>query len=362
MTEQRGWLGSRPTGPPFGQNPYPYYARLRRDSPVFRTPGTAAVYLVSRYAGVSAVLSDPETFSSADSSLTDALIGMDAGAHSRMRRSVQRSFTLARVRELADRVQEIVRDAMQGFATGAPFDVMGALAEPMPLLVIADVLGIDRARLADLRRWSVAIATHDERESAACRAFLEQHFAARSMHDDLASAEQAAIGMLLIVAGSETTMNLVGNAALIVARNAALQAWLREEPDRMERFLHEALRYESPVQALLRVTTRDTELGGAPVPSGARVAILLASANRDAEAFANAEAFQPDRHPNKHFAFGFGGHYCLGAQLALMEATAALRGLVGTGEFRLAQPSQPVQYRDSRWARGPARLEIQLSR
>jgi cytochrome P450 len=342
----------------FRQNPYPYYERLRRDSPVYRQPGVP--WVISRYADVSAMLSDPQTFSSAGVSVSDMLVGMDAQSHVRIRKAVQQRFTLARIKSFEERIRAHVREALRPASQGAPFDLVALLAEPLPFLVMADFLGIEHSRLADVRRWTEGVMARDMARRKRCRAHLAQLFTGTAGSEGLTAAEHAAVGVLLLVAGTETIMNFIGNASLILARDRALQAALREDGSRMEDFLHEALRFESPVQGLLRATTRAVEVAGVTLPAGAVVAASLGSANRDASVFAEPDVFRMDRRPNRHVAFGLGPHYCLGAQLALLEASIAVQGLLQLGEFRLAQPDGPVPYRESLWVRGPTRLELLL--
>lgn len=342
------------------QDPYPTYATLRREAPVLHDR-RYDTWFVSRYQDVTSVLSDPEAFSSTGLSFSRALIGMDGDEHMRMRRVVQRGFTLARIRALEKLVREQVREALEGASRRPVFDVVAELADPVPLAVIAALLGMESARIGELRAGAEAVLAGDARGVQRCHDFLAVHLAKVSQPlAGLSADERVAVAMLLVVAGTETTRNFIANAAVVVARDPTLQSRLREREELLEPFLEEVLRFESPVQRLSRTATRETSIAGVRIPAGSSVVALLGAANRDADAFADADRFDASRSPNRHLAFGAGPHYCLGAQLAKLEASVALGELLRAASgLRLAEPAL---YKMSPSLRAPARVEIQLSR
>ena len=355
-----------PLDPDVTENPYPYYAFLRREAPVFRTAqGFAAI---SRYDDVLRILRDPVRFSS--SAMADlinglkamshedelgggeTLLGSDPPVHTRLRKIVNRAFVPRRIEALETRIRAIAADLVHDIPSGAECDLMSALAVPLPVMVIAEILGIDPARRNDFKRWSEEqVAATAGPPSPELRASLARSGAERTAYldevieerrrnprDDLVSAllqaerdedvmtdnEVGNFIVLLLIAGNETTTNLIGNAVLALLKHPeALQA-VRQDPSLVPALVEETLRFDSPVQLMLRHATEDVELSGGKVRQGELVAMLLGSANRDEQQFPEPERFDLHRAERAHLAFGFGTHFCLGALLARLEATAAL--------------------------------------
>lgn len=350
------------SSPALVQDPYPAYAALRRDAPVLHDP-RSNTWFVSRYEDVARMLSDAQAFSSAGSASTEVLVGMDGAAHLSMRRVVQREFTPARIRSLEQRVRGTVHAALERHAGAPSFDVIAGLAEPVPLDVVAAIIGVGPQHTGELRAGADAVLSGDARAVRRCCDFLAAHFAsAPEPLAGLPAAVRVALGVLLVVAGAETTRNLIGNAILLLARDAALQSRLRSDAGLLEPFLDEVLRFESPVQRLARTATRETPVAGVTLPRGARVVALIGAANRDAAAFPDADRFDAARSPNRHLAFGAGPHFCLGARLAKLEAGIAVGELLRAGALSLARPAEAAAYKMSPSLRALARLEIQLSR
>jgi cytochrome P450 len=378
-----------PFGPEAKRDPYPFYAELRRDAPVFPI-ASRGMWAVSRHADVGFALKRPDLFSSsvnadrADLPASETLLGSDPPAHTALRKRVERSFTPRRMRALAERAQSLAAELVGGFAARGACDVVASLASPLPIVIIAELMGIDAARGDDFKRWADAVITRGTgRPSAGDRAWLDAHVREFKDHlgaelearrrapgDDLLSAlvrdEDDAPGLspaqalnfavLLLLGGSETTTNLIGNALRALFADEAALARVRADRALVPALVEETLRFDAPVQSVLRRTTAEVELAGARIPAGAIAILLLGSANRDERVFADAERFRLDRESTKHLAFGAGPHYCLGATLARMEAEAALGALLALPNLRSAGLDAPLV--DSFVLRGPRALEI----
>jgi cytochrome P450 len=265
-------------------------------------------------------------------------------------------------------------------------ELIADLANPLPILVVIELLGADPERAEDLKRWSrgiVAKATRrlspDEKEATSVgfrqlTAYLEQHIErCRSrrhpgiLGDLLASAkeerltpkEALSFARLLLVAGTETTTHLIGNTVLALLGNPAEMEKVRTTPELVSDLVEEALRHTSPVQFVYRAARRTMELSGARIPAGALVAVLLGSANRDPEQFPEPDRFLVSRSPRHHLGFGIGPHSCLGAQIARLESRIVLEELLSLpGKVRALQPPDSVELIESVQMRGPKRLTL----
>jgi cytochrome P450 len=371
------------------RDPYPFYAALRRDAPALEIAGRA-MWAVSRHADVGAALKRPELFSSsvnadrADIPASKTLLGSDPPAHTSLRKRVERSFTPRRIRALAERLEGLARELCAGFAARGACDVVASLAAPLPVVIIAELMGIDPARREDFKRWADAVITRGTgRPSEVDRAVLDATVVEfktylgdaiesrrRAPGEDLLSAlvrdEDGAAGLtpaqalnvavLLLLGGSETTTNLVGNALRALFADPAALASVRADAALVPALVEETLRFDAPVQSVLRRTTAEVEVAGARLPKGAIALLLLGSANRDERVFTDADRFDLGRASTRHLAFGAGPHYCLGATLARMEAEAALAAVLALPGLRLAHRDVPLV--DSFVLRGPRALEI----
>ncbi len=382
------------------RDPYPFYAELRRTTPVYPIPGRA-MWAVSRHIDVGFALKRPDLFSSsimADASKNDglpaeeALLSADPPAHTGLRKRVERAFTPARMRELARHFRARADELTAAFPKRGAIDVVAALAAPLPVIVIAELLGIDPARHADFKRWADAVitrgtgrATPDQRVDldatvAAFKAFMADAIEARRRvpGDDLLSALVRAddegtglppaqalnFAVLLLLGGSETTTNLIGNALRAVFAHERFNpgTLARLRTDRagalVDALIEETLRFDAPVQSILRRATQDVLLAGQVIPAGATVLLLLGAANRDSRVFEDAETFRLDRGELKHLAFGSGPHYCLGATLARLEARAALDALFALPDLRLGE-ANAIEMINSFVLRGPRALSVE---
>ncbi|HXW82926.1 MAG TPA: cytochrome P450 [Candidatus Binataceae bacterium] len=386
-----------PFDPSFRANPYPHYAELVSGPPRHLSLG-APVVLVARYSDVLAVTRDHGSFSStlpqyAVSRGANPFGGAvtlpfaDPPVHTRLRRLVASDFTPRRIGNLAPRIAEITKQLLQGKVGGGRFEAMSALANQVPVMIIAEMLGIPSEEHQQFKEWSEAVATNDftgnpagpaMRESVRqlreylaaaieCRRrapgadLISALVAAHDQSDALTADELLAFVVLLLVAGNETTTNLIGNGLLALARNPNEYQRLRREPALISTAVEKMLRYDSPVQALMRFAIRDLEVGGVPIKPGSIVAVLFAAANRDPEQFPEPDRFDSSRSPNHHLAFGDGIHFCLGAPLARLEAGVVFREIVERFDrIALADPTAPLAYRGSVATRGLRELNLVL--
>ncbi|ROO86941.1 cytochrome P450 [Actinocorallia herbida] len=357
--------------PDFIANPYPVYAWLRDVAPVHYGT-TNDLWLVSRHDDVLAVLRDARRFSSdlgnaddnpfnpalrsprALSRLLDrlpparTLLTSDPPDHTQLRRKVAKAFTPRRIAALEPRIRQIAEQLVDDLDG----DLVRDLASPLPTIVIAEMMGIPAARRDDFKRWSDELVdgllTGGSRLKMARSAIAISWFFARTVRsrrrspgDDLISllttrdqdgdaltlGELVNFCILLLVAGNETTTNLISNAMLALFDRPDLWRRLGEDPGLASAAVEETLRYDGPAQGLLRITTTEVVIGDVTIPQGARVLPLLGAANRDPRHWADPDAFRLDRPSNDHIAFGSGIHYCIGTALARLEARVTLETL-----------------------------------
>jgi cytochrome P450 len=354
-------------------DPYPHYARLRDEAPVCRIEEDN-LWMVTRYDDVVAVLHDPATFSSAegmgalmsgrvgrrridardlfglDMRQLRVLIATDPPEHTRLRRLLSRAFTPRAIAELEAHLRDVCAELVDDLLDAADHgtgDLVTHLAFPFPVIVIAELLGVPPERRDDFKRWSDALvgalsgnwnpvdaqqtltemfmylADVVERRRRDAGDDLISRLVAGSAPDDpdgLSSAEITLFAVLLLVAGNETTTNLLGNGAAAFAAHPDQAMVLRDQPELLGPAIEEVLRWDAPVQGLFRSTTRSVALAGVDLPAGAMVLVSFAAANRDSRHFTDADTFDIRRRPTDHVAFGHGIHYCLGASLARLEA------------------------------------------
>ncbi|MBM4383391.1 MAG: cytochrome P450 [Deltaproteobacteria bacterium] len=344
--------------PEFHEDPYPTYAWLREHAPAYREPRYGNV-VVTRFADALDVLRDHATFSNARSQNvagpmppSPTVATTDPPLHDQLRALVSRAFTPRRVAELEPRIRALVRELLDALP-GRAFDAVPRIAVPVPVTVIAEMLGVEPERGADFRRWSDALVGLMEKPpsptliAAALEMisyFRDEVIPRRRAEprDDLISALLAAeiegrkltqqeiesFCLLLLVAGNETTTNLIGNQLRVLSQRPALWKQLRDDPSLVPRALEETLRWDSPVQNLARDCTREIELHGVRLAPGDRVIVSFAAANRDEREFEAADEYRLGRDNARHLAFGFGLHFCLGAGLARLEARCVLEGML----------------------------------
>jgi cytochrome P450 len=347
-------------------NPYPYYHELREQSPLnyeFLPAGAVAgienpirAWGLMKYHDVYSALRDHETFASRHSLAGKvvprlALIHDDPPRHTRFRRLVNKAFTLKRIETLRPWIAGVVNELLDNVVPSTETDFMESYAIPLPVKVIARMLGIPGEDYVTLKRWSdtfLAFSSMTPEERAKSNQDMMAYFgsmaAARRTHgaedlltalveaevdgESLADAEIIGFCMLVLIAGNETTTNVIGNMLGILVDRPELWQQLRSDRTLIDRVIEETLRIESPFQRLSRITTRDTELSGVSLPQGSLVTIYYGAANRDPAEFPNPDEFRLDRDLHNHVAFGAGIHYCLGAPLARAEASITLNTLL----------------------------------
>lgn len=358
-------------------NPYPLYAELRK-TPVVRAPNGS--YVVSTYREVTALIHDPRV-SNGGGAGGGSFIGMDPPEHDRLRRLATSHLDQSdTVRPELERIVTGLIDQMRG---RRQIDIVDDLAYPYPVTVICERLGVPHEDEPRFHPWAEAMITQlDPRpgqQDAAARARSEmdeymsgliERFRANpgpgllsglAAGEGMATEDIVATGRLLLVAGHETTVNLIANGMLTLLRHPHLLARLRGDADLAVPLVEELLRYEPPVQLVpgANVALDDIEVAGTTIPKGARIVLGLAAANRDPARFADPDRFDPDRADNQHLGFFGGIHYCFGAALARQEVQVALVELAR----RLENPrllEDPPPYRQNPVLRGPQHLPVQI--
>jgi cytochrome P450 len=376
------------------RNPYPAYAQMRAASPVFAAPPPFDVVMIFDYAGVKRALSDHEAFSSAVPAPKNWFIFFDPPRHSKLRALISRAFTPSVVANLEPRIRQLSRDLLDASIEKGEMDLAADFAIPLPMMVIAEMIGIPVSDWALFRHWSDVILKLsytmrgvDPAESAAAlqgfmtvtgemNVYLAKMIADRraAPQDDLLTrlveaevdgerlTHEEILGFfqLLVVGGQETTANLINNTILSLLENRDELARLLACPNLLPGAIEEVLRFRAPIQWLMRTPRRDVEMSGQTIPAGKLVLAMVGSANRDAKVFNDPDRFDITRDPNPHVAFGHGIHFCLGAALARMEARLTLADfLQRVKNFELAD-STPWQPRQALHVHGPARLPIRF--
>ena len=373
---------------PFQEDPFPVYERLRRESPVYREPRYGA-WMLTRFEDVRDALLDHSTFSSAHGpgpmpgprANLPALAATDPPHHDQLRALVSRAFTPRRVAQTAPRIETLARELLDALP-GPDFDLVPALSVPLPVVVIAEMLGVEPEKRADFRRWSdafVGLLENPPTEALQSAAMeLVDYFralgAARRSdpRDDLVSAlvhaeidgqrlsqeELDGFFIMLLVAGNETTTNLISNQLNILAHQPELWRQLRRDPSLVPAAIEETVRFDCPVQNLGRQTTRAVQVGEVEIPADQRVIVSYGAANRDPAAFEAPDEYRLDRPESQHMGFGFGVHFCLGVGLARLEGRVALEALLE--RFPEVQPgAAPARRLHSTVIRGFESLPIE---
>ena len=377
----------------FRADPYRVFAQMREHDPVFCQPGIdgeTMIWFVTRYDDVAAVLVDDERFVRDPrlalteeelaalelppmlQAIDNHMLNRDGDDHRRLRRLVTKAFTPKVVEQLRGRIQEVADELIDAVEARGTMDLSAEYAFPLPITVIAELLGVPTADQDRFKEWSDAIITPAIGPEAMERFFgqmgefveyLTDLFAARRAEpqEDLVSAllaardasdaltEEEVFGtvVLLIVAGHETTVGLIGNAVVNLLSHPEQLELVRADASLIPGAIEEALRYEGPVErALNRWAATDVELGGQTIRRGELVIAILGAADRDSDRFEDADRLDIQREDTRHLAFGRGSHYCLGAPLARLEAQIALetlfRRLPG---LRLAREPSELEWR-----------------
>ena len=392
-----------PYDPAFAADPYPVYARLREECPIYRSEALDMT-LFSRYEDVRAVLVDGrfgrvlgdaslrkgwERTPSYSRYVRVNLLEMEGADHSRIRKLVSEALNPRRIRALRDRVREVVDERLAAAARAGTFDFVSQVAEPVPVHMIAELLGWPESERRRLRPWSAAIvrlyekdhtADDEARAEAAATEFAaklnELADARRSdPRDDLISGlvsvevegerltrdELIATCMLLLNAGHEATVNAAGNGLLALLRHPQQLERLRGDRKLLATAIEEMIRYDAPLQLFHRFVLEDLDYKGVALRRGDRVGLLYGSANRDPRAFERADEFDVARTPNRHFGFGTGVHFCLGAPLARLELEVLFGALLERFAGIRAEGELP-RHRAGLVFRGLDRLHVSVDR
>ena len=358
-------------------DPYPIYQRMRDESPVLHVE-ELGFWAVSRYADVKQALLQPTRFSSMrsldnsdPSADTPMIVIMDPPRHDALRSLLNRAFTPRRIADLEPRIREITTGLIDDFVESGSCDLWRSLSAPLPTTVIAELLGVPSEDQEMFKEKSTEIATSvgpamsvdsEMIESGSHPAielgiYLAEVFEKKRAQpgDDLMSALLAAeidgkrlsqpelvgFAVLLLIAGNETTTNLISNAAVLLDEHPEQRARLVEDPSRIELAVDEFLRFESPVQGLERIVTEDVVIGEQKLRRGEKVFLMIGAANRDERSIDDPNRLDVSRDPNPHLGFGFGTHFCLGASLARLETRVALEEMLKrVPDFRLAGPTE----------------------
>jgi pimeloyl-[acyl-carrier protein] synthase len=393
-----------PTRKDLRADPYPFYAQLRERDPIHRSY-PASGWVLSRYDDILGVLGD-RRFSSDErnwkryarlraralrAGLPDlyeekiaSMLRVDPPDHTRLRTLVSKAFTPRAVERMRPRIEATVDELLSGLDGRREIELVRDFASPLPVAIIAEMLGIPIADRGRFRHWSneavrmLGDGTNDDRRRGAkgvqeLAHYLEGEVDARrrAPRDDLLSAmvaaeeagerlstqELFATCVLLLIAGNETTTNLIGNGAIALLRHPEQLERLRAEPKRIPGAIEELLRYDSPVQLTSRMVLEDGELGGRRIRRGEQLVLLLGAGNRDPRRFPDPDRLDVAREEVRPLSFGHGIHHCLGAQLARLEAQLAFEGLLERfPALRLG--AAPIAWGDNTVLRGPASLPL----
>lgn len=388
--------------PEFKANPYPFYARLRAEAPIFRTtlPSREPAWLVTRYDDAVALLKDDRLAKDRRNALAPGLkapwvpamlrplaqnmLDLDAPDHTRLRGLVHKAFTARLIERLRERIQGLCDDLLAAAQRRGQLDLIHDYAVPVPATIIAELLGVpvaDRERFhawstrmvststpADMVRllpalWQflrylrrlIALRRADPRDD-----LTSALIAAEEAGDTLSEDELLAMMVILLIAGHETTINLIGSGTLALLEHPGQLQRLRNEPALIKPAVEELARFTSPVElATERYARVDIPVHDVVIPRGEKVLVVLGSANRDERQFANPDVLDITREPNKHLAFGQGAHYCLGSPLARMEGQIAIGTLIERlPALRLVRQPAELRWNKGLFVRGLRQLPL----
>ncbi|MFC4502363.1 MULTISPECIES: cytochrome P450 family protein [Streptomyces] len=379
-------------------DPYATYGRLREAGPVHRFTGTDGLpaWLVTRYDDVRQALADPRL--SLDKrnakpggyrglalppALDANLLNMDPPDHTRIRRLVSRAFTPRRTALLREPIRKTAHSLLDAIAADGRADLIASYAAPLPIAVICDLLGVAEDDRLDFRSWTDALVVPDparpdrakeavrgllayftrlltDKRAAPADDLLSALIAVRDEEDRLSEDELMSLAFLILIAGYENTVHLIGNATLALLRHPGRLAELRADPGRLGPAVEELARYDGPVPlAIRRFPTEDVVIGGVTVPAGETVLLSLAAAHRDPRRFSEPDRLDLDRDATGHLALGHGIHYCVGAPLARTETEIALAVLLERfPRLALDVPPDALRWRPSMRTRGLLSLPV----
>jgi len=371
----------------FNERLYEIYRELRDAHPVYRDP-ERGTYVLSRYADVRTAANDPATFSSEDTEISQGLLPMiqqlDSPRHDQLRALVSAAFTPRRIAAIEPLARKVAIELIEALRERGEGDLLHDFAKHLPSRVIGEMIGVPAERREAFLEWTERMVTapvnsKDGKPSRVPAYKIYEEFALlleerrRERRGDLMSAllgaelegkrltQEELLGFcfVLIVAGNDTTTNLIANGSVLLAEHPEQRALLAREPGRIPTAVEEMLRYESPAQALPRRLTRDVELHGVRLPAGSAAKLVWGAANHDDREFEDPERFDVLRDAKRHLALGQGVHYCLGANLARLEGRVAFEELLTRlPDYELAGPAG---WLTSSWARAHDRVPIRCA-
>ncbi len=399
-----------PLDPAVVESPFEYYRALREEAPVHRVP-LLGFFIVTRYDLLLEVIGDQTRFSSRSGPAVggnaspppalieimkrgyppvDTLLSADPPEHTRYRSLCARAFSGRAVARIEPYIRGVAEELAQAVKHAGEMNVPPQFGVPLPLTVIADQLGVPRADMALFKKWSddsvapLGGMISPERALECAQSIVDlQHYFAKKIEerrtqarDDILSdlvdarldgveplnvSEMLSILQQFLVAGNETTANLIASAIMLLIQNPDQLELVRDDPALIPNMIEEALRVESPVQTLFRMAKCDTEVGGVAIPKGARIAVSYAAANRDPAVFPDPDRFDVTRrNAREHLAFGRGEHFCIGASLARKEASIAFETLLeSTKSWRFSPGKNDFRHVPSFILRGLEKLWIQ---
>lgn len=391
----------------FAAEPFGFWARLRDDAPVqpVRWARGSTAWVITRHPDVEAALRDPRLRKNRQGALRPGvaaagrgvpkvlaplergLLSLDGPDHDRLRRLVRQAFTPHRIELMREQAEQLTESLLDTAQRRGVMDLIGDFAAPLPLILIARIIGVPEEHVPRFRAWTRALLAVGERPLRSIGSVLWfMHYlrrlivarsrdprddlvsglvAARDGDDGLTTDEILAMLVLLLTAGHETTVNLIGAGTLALLEHPDQADLLRsgsDDPEVVRTAVEELLRFTSPVQtATERWSATDVEVAGVTIPQGSLVLAAIASANRDPAAFTDPDRLDLTRSPNPHLAFGKGAHYCLGAPLARLEAQIAVPALLRRAPaLRRVDPTAPPAWRGGAIVRGLESLPVLL--
>lgn len=377
---------------PVRRNPYPVYDRLRASSPLLHIPPPFKAWMIFDYQTVKWALNDDSTFSSAVPAPKNWFIFADPPAHTKQRGLISKAFTPRVIASLEPRIREISRDLLNPVLQRGELDLAVEYAAPLPMKVIAGMIGIPDSDWSRYKQWSdtilrlsytrsggeeaeralqdfiavtgemssylagmIAERRKERRDDLLTRLVEAEIDGERLSHDEILGFFQ-----LLVVAGQETTSDLINNAMLCFLEHPDQLSLLRATPELLPAAIEEVLRYRSPIQWMMRAPRRDIEVHGQRIPAGALVLPVIGSANRDGRQFPDPDRFDITRNPNPHLAFGHGIHFCLGAPLSRLEAKIVISDLLAYFKNFELVSDEPWAPRKALHVHGPSSLRIRF--
>lgn len=386
------------------ENPYPFYERARREEPIFFSHDLDT-WVVTRYDDILAILNQPDVFSSKDAlrpvvrlspavfpelsqgyPVVPNVVDSDGKEHTRFRNAVGKAFVPKRIKQLEPFIKEIVTSLIDGFIHDHKAELISQVAYPLPLEVALFLIGVPKEDMAATKKLSDRASMlfnsplPEEQQVECARDFVRfQHYFIQLVNERRSAPKEDLISDLLetppgekpfddtqfanllismVIAGHETTTQLIGNGLALLLEHHERWQTLCAHPERIPQAIEEILRYDSPVHAFFRTTTREVTVGGIKFPPETMLMVVFGSANRDGTQFPQADQFDMQRSPNRHLAFGYGIHFCVGAFLARKQGQIALETLCQRlPNLRLA-PQQTLSHSPGLRQRGYKRLDV----